>query len=61
MAPGAWVQDILVKLDKGEMHIENYKLNQLRLLHIGAMPVRYPSSNGGELIFPRWTMTRPMA
>lgn len=34
-----WVQDILVKLDKGEMRIENYKLDQLRLLHIGAMPV----------------------
>jgi acyl-CoA synthetase (AMP-forming)/AMP-acid ligase II len=34
-----WVQDILVKLDKGEMRIENYQLDQLRLLHIGAMPV----------------------
>lgn len=34
-----WVQDILVKLDGGDMHIENYKLDQLRLMHIGAMPV----------------------
>jgi len=34
-----WVQDILVKLDKGEMRIEDYQLDQLRLLHIGAMPV----------------------
>jgi len=34
-----WVQDILVKLDQGEMRIEDYKLDQLRLLHIGAMPV----------------------
>lgn len=34
-----WVQDILLKLDKGEMKIEDYALDQLRLLHIGAMPV----------------------
>ncbi len=34
-----WVQDILMKLDKGEMRLEDYKLEQLRLLHIGAMPV----------------------
>jgi len=34
-----WVQDILLKLDKGDMKIEDYALDQLRLLHIGAMPV----------------------
>ncbi len=34
-----WVQDILVKLDQGQMRIEDYQLDQLRLLHIGAMPV----------------------
>ena len=34
-----WVQDILLKLDQGQMRIENYKPDQLRLLHIGAMPV----------------------
>jgi acyl-CoA synthetase (AMP-forming)/AMP-acid ligase II len=34
-----WVQDILVKLDQGQMRIDDYKLDQLRLLHIGAMPV----------------------
>jgi len=34
-----WVQDILVELDQGRMRIEDYKLDQLRLLHIGAMPV----------------------
>jgi acyl-CoA synthetase (AMP-forming)/AMP-acid ligase II len=34
-----WVQDILLKLDRGEMRIEDYRLDQLRLLHIGAMPV----------------------
>jgi acyl-CoA synthetase (AMP-forming)/AMP-acid ligase II len=34
-----WVQDILVKLDKGELRIEDYNLSQWRLMHIGAMPV----------------------
>ena len=34
-----WVQDILVKLDQGQMRIEDYRLDRLRLLHIGAMPV----------------------
>jgi acyl-CoA synthetase (AMP-forming)/AMP-acid ligase II len=34
-----WVQDILVKLDQGKMRVEDYNLGQLRLLHIGAMPV----------------------
>jgi len=34
-----WVQDILLKLDEGKMRLSDYKLDQLRLLHIGAMPV----------------------
>lgn len=34
-----WVQDILVKLDRGEIRIEDYKLPQWRLMHIGAQPV----------------------
>lgn len=34
-----WVQDILLKLDQDQMRIEDYELSQLRLLHIGAMPV----------------------
>lgn len=46
-----WVQDILVKLDRGDMRIENYKLEQLRLLHIGAMPV--PPS-----LIKRWKNSR---
>jgi acyl-CoA synthetase (AMP-forming)/AMP-acid ligase II len=47
-----WVQDILVKLDKGEMRIENYKLDQLRLLHIGAMPVPPPLIKRWKDYFP---------
>jgi len=34
-----WVQDILVKLDSGELKLDAYHLNQWRLMHIGAMPV----------------------
>jgi len=34
-----WAQDILLKLDSGELKLENYNLKQLRLMHIGAQPV----------------------
>jgi len=34
-----WAQDILIKLDSGELKAENYKLSQWRLMHIGAQPV----------------------
>ena len=34
-----WAQDILAALDRGELKIEDYKLSQWRLMHIGAQPV----------------------
>ncbi|NMB35857.1 MAG: AMP-binding protein [Firmicutes bacterium] len=34
-----WAQDILLKLDSGELKIEDYELSQWRLMHIGAQPV----------------------
>jgi acyl-CoA synthetase (AMP-forming)/AMP-acid ligase II len=34
-----WAQDILLKLDSGELKKQNYKLDQWRLMHIGAQPV----------------------
>jgi len=34
-----WAQDILLALDSGEEKIENYELDQWRLMHIGAQPV----------------------
>jgi acyl-CoA synthetase (AMP-forming)/AMP-acid ligase II len=34
-----WAQDLLLKLDSGELKTENYKLDQWRLMHIGAQPV----------------------
>ena len=34
-----WAQDILAALDRGELKIENFDLDQWRLMHIGAQPV----------------------
>ena len=34
-----WVQDILHAIDAGEVKLEDYKLDQWRLMHIGAQPV----------------------
>jgi acyl-CoA synthetase (AMP-forming)/AMP-acid ligase II len=34
-----WAQDMLLKFDSGELKKENYKLDQWRLMHIGAQPV----------------------
>ena len=34
-----WVQDILDQIDSGELKLEEYRLSQLRLMHIGAQPV----------------------
>ena len=34
-----WAQDILLKLESGEIKLSNYKLDQWRLMHIGAQPV----------------------
>ncbi len=34
-----WAQDILAALDSGSLKIEDYKLSQWRLMHIGAQPI----------------------
>lgn len=34
-----WVQDILDAIDSGEIKLEDYNLDQWRLMHIGAQPV----------------------
>ncbi|MCR4757113.1 MAG: acyl--CoA ligase [Butyrivibrio sp.] len=34
-----WAQDILAALDLGKLKIEDYKLDQWRLMHIGAQPI----------------------
>ena len=34
-----WVQDILGALDRGDLKLSDYKLDQWRLMHVGAQPV----------------------
>ncbi len=34
-----WAQDILLALERGDLKIEDYNLDQWRLMHIGAQPV----------------------
>ena len=34
-----WAQDILDAIDRGEIKLEDYRLSQWRLMHIGAQPV----------------------
>ncbi len=34
-----WAQDILAALDRGDLKIADYHMDQLRLMHIGAQPV----------------------
>jgi acyl-CoA synthetase (AMP-forming)/AMP-acid ligase II len=34
-----WAQDILLKLDSGELKLGDFRLSQWRLMHIGAQPV----------------------
>ena len=34
-----WAQDILDAIDRGDIDLNNYKLDQWRLMHIGAQPV----------------------
>jgi len=34
-----WAQDILVAIETGEVNLKDYKLDQWRLMHIGAQPV----------------------
>ncbi len=34
-----WAQDILDAIDRGDLHLSDYELEQWRLMHIGAQPV----------------------
>lgn len=34
-----WAQDILLAIENGDVKLDDYKLNQWRLMHIGAQPV----------------------
>ncbi|MBR0146761.1 MAG: acyl--CoA ligase [Eubacterium sp.] len=47
-----WAQDILVALESGRLKKEDYKLDQWRLMHIGAQPVPASLITRWKAIFP---------
>ncbi len=48
-----WAQDILDAVDHGDVRLEDYRLDQWRLMHIGAQPVPPSLINRWKRIFPR--------
>ncbi|MBW1732033.1 MAG: AMP-binding protein [Deltaproteobacteria bacterium] len=47
-----WAQDILVAIEQGELKLEDYKLDQWRLMHIGAQPVPPSLIKNWKKVFP---------
>ncbi len=47
-----WVQDILDSIDRGDLKLSDYKLDQLRLMHIGAQPVPPSLIKRWKKVFP---------
>lgn len=47
-----WVQDILLALEEGTLHLEDYELDQWRLMHVGAQPVPKSLIQRWRTIFP---------
>ncbi len=47
-----WAQDILLAIERGEIKVEDYKLDQWRLMHIGAQPVPQSLIKKWKEIFP---------
>jgi acyl-CoA synthetase (AMP-forming)/AMP-acid ligase II len=48
-----WAQDILVAIENGEIDLSKYKLDQWRLMHIGAQPVPPSLIRNWKKVFPR--------
>jgi acyl-CoA synthetase (AMP-forming)/AMP-acid ligase II len=48
-----WAQDILDALDRGDLKLSNYKLDQWRLMHIGAQPVPPSLIKSWKAYFPK--------
>ena len=48
-----WAQDILEALDRGEIKLSDYELNQWRLMHIGAQPVPPSLISKWKSYFPK--------
>ena len=47
-----WAQDILDAIDSGRIHLEDYTLDQWRLMHIGAQPVPPSLITRWKKVFP---------
>lgn len=47
-----WAQDILDAIDRGEIRLDDYKLAQWRLMHIGAQPVPPALIKRWKSVFP---------
>lgn len=47
-----WAQDILDDIDSGKIDLKNYKLDQWRLMHIGAQPVPPSLIKRWKSVFP---------
>ncbi|MDY7035815.1 MAG: class I adenylate-forming enzyme family protein, partial [Thermodesulfobacteriota bacterium] len=47
-----WAQDILVAIENGDVRLEDYRLHQWRLMHIGAQPVPPSLVKNWKKVFP---------
>jgi acyl-CoA synthetase (AMP-forming)/AMP-acid ligase II len=47
-----WAQDILIAIENGAIKLKDYKLDQWRLMHIGAQPVPPSLINNWKKVFP---------
>jgi len=47
-----WAQDILVAIETGQVKLEDYELDQWRLMHIGAQPVPPSLIKNWKKVFP---------
>ncbi len=48
-----WAQDVLDAIDRGDVKLSDYKLDQWRLMHIGAQPVPPALIKRWKSVFPR--------
>ncbi len=48
-----WAQDILDAIERGDIKLENYQLDQWRLMHIGAQPVPPSLIKRWKQVFPK--------
>ena len=47
-----WAQDILIAIENGEVNLDDYELDQWRLMHIGAQPVPPSLIKNWKKVFP---------